>query len=180
MVKTSPFHGDISSSNLDVPIYLMALSLIGKTRLFGSCVICSNQLEPVGNYMPYKDKKKQREYMRIWVKNRRKEYFKDKVCKKCNSKIKLELHHIDPFIKNSHKIWSWSKEKREEELKKCIVLCCNCHKEISNESMRKQITHGTNTGYSHYNCRCVECKKGHNEYCRGWYHKNKYNKHSGI
>ena len=29
--------------------------------------------------------------------------------------------------KKDHKIWSWSKQRREAEIKKCVVLCRKCH-----------------------------------------------------
>ncbi len=43
----------------------------------------------------------------------------------------LEFHHIDPTQKEfsiSGKSISWS--KIEKELKKCILVCCRCHREI--------------------------------------------------
>jgi hypothetical protein len=54
--------------------------------------------------------------------------------KKCNAA--LELHHLDPSIKefsfgktmSSPKAWS----KICAELKKCILLCSNCHREVHN------------------------------------------------
>lgn len=81
--------------------------------------------------MPYKDRDKQREYQRKWILSRRDEYLSDKSCKKCGSKKNLEVDHIDPKKKLSHRIWSWSKKRREAELKKCQVLCKDCHKSKS-------------------------------------------------
>jgi hypothetical protein len=47
----------------------------------------------------------------------------------------LEFHHKDPSTKemtlSSHRLHSF--KKCEEELKKCILLCANCHREIHNE-----------------------------------------------
>lgn len=43
----------------------------------------------------------------------------------------LEFHHLDPFKKEfdfSKTIISW--EKTKNELKKCICVCANCHREI--------------------------------------------------
>jgi len=43
----------------------------------------------------------------------------------------LEFHHLDPNEKEielSKSICSW--EKTKEELKKCICVCANCHREI--------------------------------------------------
>jgi len=77
--------------------------------------------------MPYKDKEKQKEYQREWMAKRRAIFFKDKTCAKCGSVNQLELDHIDSSTKISHRIWSWSQERRDKELKKCQVLCQDCH-----------------------------------------------------
>lgn len=48
---------------------------------------------------------------------------------KCNSA--LEFHHLNPDKKDitlSRSIYSW--EKTKDELKKCICVCANCHREI--------------------------------------------------
>lgn len=79
--------------------------------------------------MPYKSREKQREFNRKWVAKRRAEFFKDKVCIKCGSSENLELDHVDRSTKVTNHIWSWCKEKREIEIKKCQVLCHPCHKE---------------------------------------------------
>lgn len=44
----------------------------------------------------------------------------------------LECHHIDPTQKekNVRDLIMKSWEKIEEEIKKCILLCANCHREI--------------------------------------------------
>ena len=80
--------------------------------------------------MPYSDQKKQNKYQREWVAKRRHNYFKDKYCLICQDNKNLQLHHKNPQNKISHNIWSWAKEKRLKELKKCIVLCKECHTDI--------------------------------------------------
>lgn len=70
-----------------------------------------------------------RNYQREWIKKRRNSWFQDKCCVKCKSTKNLELDHIDPYSKISNHIWSWSKERRIQELEKCQVLCYSCHKE---------------------------------------------------
>jgi len=45
----------------------------------------------------------------------------------------LSFHHLDPTQKDfglSDKGWTRSWEKIERELKKCILLCANCHMEV--------------------------------------------------
>lgn len=49
---------------------------------------------------------------------------------KCQSA--LELHHINPneksFTISEHCNWGW--EKIKNEIKKCVLICANCHREI--------------------------------------------------
>ncbi|MCA1841504.1 MAG: helix-turn-helix domain-containing protein [Actinobacteria bacterium] len=82
----------------------------------------------IGEHMPIKDPEARRRYQREWMRQRREEYFSDKVCIKCDSTENLELDHIDPALKIDHKIWSWAKPRREKELAKCQPLCSDCHK----------------------------------------------------
>jgi hypothetical protein len=82
--------------------------------------------------MGYKDKEKQREYQRLWRERRRRDWFdKNGPCIKCHSWENLEIDHIDPKLKTSHRIWSWSEKRRDRELAKCQVLCKVCHAEKS-------------------------------------------------
>lgn len=98
--------------------------------------------------VPYKDKEKQREYQRKWMAKRRGEWIqKNGPCVDCASWEDLEIDHIDPSskdarLKGEHRrgtssVFSWSSERREVELAKCIVRCCECHKNKSrSEAMR--------------------------------------------
>jgi len=57
-------------------------------------------------------------------------------CSKCgeNHPACIEFHHVDPSKKE--KTISYlrnSKKKLQEELKKCIVLCANCHRKLHYE-----------------------------------------------
>lgn len=57
------------------------------------------------------------------------------ICNYSKCQAALELHHIDPNqkeiqISNSCN-YSWS--KISNELKKCILLCSNCHREVHNK-----------------------------------------------
>jgi hypothetical protein len=74
-----------------------------------------------------KTKEAQKEYQRKWVAARRSNYMLDKICARCEGTESLNVHHKDRTLKISHNIWSWSEEKRNEELKKCEVLCRDCH-----------------------------------------------------
>ena len=103
--------------------------------------------------MPYKDKDKQREYQKRWMRSRRSEFFADRVCEECGSSKNLQLHHIDPSKKEQHRIWSWSQSHRDKEIEKCSILCSKCHR----KKHASKAGHGTTTKYS-YGCRCNPCK----------------------
>jgi hypothetical protein len=85
---------------------------------------------------------KWREYQNTWkrrvYRERREEYFADKVCIDCGAGSFLEVDHVDKKQKVTHKIWLWSKERREKELAKCVVRCDSCHNRRHGEERRKQ------------------------------------------
>ena len=115
--------------------------------------------------MPYKNKNKnkQREFQRIWIAARRKEWIeKNGPCYKCGSWGDLEVDHKDPKTKIDHKVWSWSEDRRNVELSKCQVLCNKCHwnKTLTNKDAGKGfIQHGTISMYFKHKCRCSPCRK---------------------
>ncbi len=105
--------------------------------------------------MPYRNKNKQREFNRNWIKQRRQVFFNGKICVKCGSESNLHLDHIDRKIKVSHRIWSWREERRNVEIAKCQILCTTCHKfKTQSEFIKK---HGI-AAYNTKRCRCVICK----------------------
>lgn len=95
--------------------------------------------------MPHKDLETRRKYQREWVQSRRDAFFKGKSCVNCGSVDNLELDHINAHEKVSHRIFSWSKVRMEEELAKCQVLCRPCHIEKSKDEHPK--------GEDHYEAR---------------------------
>lgn len=79
--------------------------------------------------MPYSDPQKQREYQRQWVAARRSNWIAENgPCTDCGTWDDLEIDHIDARTKVDHRIWSWSVERRETELAKCVVRCDPCHR----------------------------------------------------
>lgn len=107
--------------------------------------------------MPYGDPEKQREYQRAWVAERRRHFFADKSCAVCGSSDRMELDHIDPALKISHRIWSWSPARRAAEVEKCQVLCHAHHLEKT-LSVYPAREHGTVVMYENGGCRCAECR----------------------
>lgn len=108
--------------------------------------------------MGYKDIEKQRKFQRKRCARNRREWFIDKYCVRCGSVEQLELDHINPKDKITHNVWSWSPQKRKEELAKCQVLCRDHHKEKTRKDMGYGLKHGTENGYGYYKCRCDECR----------------------
>lgn len=108
------------------------------------------------------DLNKKRKRQREWVAKRRQEWFSQNgPCKGCGSKENLELHHPNRSTKEDHKVFSWTKVRREVELAKCIVLCHDCHM-IETAGQIKEFRpvhhiHGTQTEYRR-GCRCEPCK----------------------
>lgn len=82
-------------------------------------------------------------------------------CNRCGSIEKLQLDHIDPKTKlfEVSTFLSIPLKDFKEELKKCQVLCWECHKIKSILEQGKKIakgTHGTLSSYRY--CKCKLCK----------------------
>jgi len=88
--------------------------------------------------MPYKNKAHQRQFQRERNVRLRREWLEAHGPCKCGSWIDLQVDHIDPAKKVSHRIWSWSKERREAELAKCQPLCLECHKAKTRSQYRQR------------------------------------------
>ena len=120
--------------------------------------------------MPYADKDKQREYQRRWMKERRETWLNENgPCVDCGTWLDLEVDHVDPSRKVTHRVWSWSVERREKELAKCVVRCHPCHESKTNTGVGRRAPHGTGSRYDS-GCHCNECRKA--ELAR-WHQRDK-------
>gem|GEM_PF-2434965 len=109
--------------------------------------------------MPYASKEVMREYQRQWTARQRAEYMAGRSCLQCGAGGPLEVDHIDPAQKVSHRIWTWSAARRNAELAKCQTLCVPCHK-AKTRAQRPIPEHGTVSRYSGaQKCRCDLCRK---------------------
>jgi 5-methylcytosine-specific restriction endonuclease McrA len=107
----------------------------------------------------------QKEYQRKWCAKNRAEYMAGKSCVVCGTTQNLEVDHIDPSQKVTHRIWSWSAKRRAEELAKCQILCTEHHKEKTRAD-RPVPEHGTVSRYSGVSkCRCAECREANRIRC---------------
>lgn len=95
-------------------------------------------------------------------------------CVVCGSTENLSFDHINPSSKEKtiSKIWCYSKEKLEEEITKCQLLCSRCH---NNKTLAEKghhnhkqdgIKHGSSTAYINYKCKCEVCRKAQREAAR--------------
>jgi hypothetical protein len=87
--------------------------------------------------MPYKDTRKTKAYQdnrKAKLRKQLSDYKTTLKCSKCPEAHSacLDFHHIDPTTKSFglgqaiHKQVSW--DKIINEIRKCIVLCANCHR----------------------------------------------------
>ncbi len=141
----------------------VAIGFCPRTDRFTICHASSYNIATIRNRkMPYKDPQKQREYQRRrWISLRTKWIKENGPCTVCDSSDDLEVDHVDPEIKVTHNIWSWSTKRRSEELKKCQVLCSDCHKKKTAKEKWRPIPHGTDNAYTKRCCRCKKCRLAH-------------------
>lgn len=108
-----------------------------------------------------------RRYQNEWMKKRRIGWFKAVgPCWRCGSSDRLEVHHINREAKISHAVWSWSEERMDSELAKCVPLCRSCHVEITKLQNSKPLVHGTYLAYNKKKCRCALCRASNAERSR--------------
>jgi len=106
-------------------------------------------------------------------------------CKKCgnNNPITLELHHADK--KQKEKCFSdmirknkYSHEAIKKEIKKCQLLCRNCHQELHNQNKHPKNLKNKKfiLNIQNNKGKCVLCGYNKNISCLEFHHKNKANK----
>lgn len=112
--------------------------------------------------MAYKNRDSQREFARKWRLARREEWFSNNgPCRRCWSTEKLRVYYPDISDKVEHRLWSWKKDRRDEELRKCVVLCQECWFMVRNYIHISQRKHGTVLMYDKGGCRCQPCRDAH-------------------
>lgn len=92
-------------------------------------------------------------------------------CKKCGSIKNLQFDHIDPAEKEIEmgKFLTFPLKKFWKEVKKCQLLCDECHQTKSILESGKKIAkgkHGTISSYRY--CHCEICKEAKREWTRNY------------
>lgn len=109
--------------------------------------------------MAYKNPKDKSKADSIRQKSRRDKWIKENgPCRKCGTWNNLEVDHVDPTLKITHRLWSYREELRTSELEKCQVLCSLCHLEKTKLFYAMRRNHGTPSAYK-YGCRCDACRE---------------------
>lgn len=111
------------------------------------------------------------EYMREYMKNRYHERKQEAIellgghCYSCGSTRRLEIDHVDPSTKSFSisKLWSISRERYFEELKKCQLLCYDCHLIKTSDDIG--VPHGGGVSGKR-NCACIPCREKRREYMK--------------
>jgi 5-methylcytosine-specific restriction endonuclease McrA len=95
-------------------------------------------------------------------------------CVVCSTTEGLEFDHVKPDEKEITigKLMNYSEERILKELRKCQLLCKECHlaKSKNEGSLNKEPhnkgkwNHGTTTSYMDKRCRCLECKNFYSTY----------------
>lgn len=115
--------------------------------------------------------------MAVYMKNRRKQRREKLIsilgdkCVNCESLDNLQLDHKDRSNK-SFGLSGYSLDKPWEflleELKKCQLLCKDCHSKKTLRELGGPVQHGSFNMYTRHKCRCDSCRKNWNERCKQW------------
>ena len=106
-----------------------------KDGLQSSCKVCNDAFTKASRAAKpdkYRERRKELrgEYREVFV-----EWKKQQKCLLCveDEVSCLDLHHLDPSekeiaVSTASSVWTWT--KLQTEIKKCVVLCRNCHAKV--------------------------------------------------
>ena len=88
------------------------------------------------------------------------------VCRLCKGDNGLEIDHVDRHSKrcNVSALWTHSEKRFLRELKKCQLLCKDCHLKKSIKERYPERQHGTVAMYGRGRCRCDLCREASARY----------------
>lgn len=118
--------------------------------------ITNNDLSTKGDWGKRKDmseeERRQRRAWGIW--------YLGGHCLKCGTTERLEFDHLDPAIKRTSQFLNWAQAAAKVELRRCQLLCYDCHKAKTDENKDRayRIKHGTLRYALLHGCKCQECQ----------------------
>lgn len=91
-------------------------------------------------------------------------------CVNCGSLEKLEIDHIKREDKVKPVSWMYTDklENLLNEVKKCQLLCTQCHKLKTRKEIFENLEHGTLSLHQRHGCRCDICVGAFREYHRNY------------
>lgn len=122
----------------ELPVSAFATSKSKKDGWQSQCKECQKiyrRAHYLANKQKYIDKAAQWDYeLRAWWKKLKSQH----QCSQCSETHPscLEFHHLDPLTKTdsvSRLVMTGCKQKVLDEIKKCMVLCSNCHKKLHDQ-----------------------------------------------
>lgn len=132
-LSDDPMYGNVSRERLGIEIAkcdILCANCHGKLHDPDPYQSVIMRKYPNGKYYPHRRTKK-------WLR----ELKDNKVCEKCGKESHprvLEYHHLDPQQKsfNIKDGFRYGRDKTMEEIKKCILLCSNCHLKAEEKKKR--------------------------------------------
>jgi hypothetical protein len=110
-----------------------------KNLLHTTCKVCKREIDRLSYLNNNNNRKIKIKEQRVINRGLSKDYIKNlkqnSKCSKCGDErwYVLDFHHLndDSKIENISKLANMGATKKiEEELKKCVILCSNCHREL--------------------------------------------------
>lgn len=108
-----------------------------KDGLQGQCKSCA-KIRDARSYAESPDRqskiKSTRDAKRAYNRTMTRRFKKLCGCKFCGEKevVTLDLHHVNPKEKDKDpsSLYCYSTQRLRDEIRKCIVLCSNCHRKV--------------------------------------------------
>ena len=107
-----------------------------KTKSGRSCRYCESPIDRASRNARACTKCRNQKYIRRWERLKE-QAIADKggrceICGYDRYRGALDFHHVDPTQKGAEwtTVKKWSKDRRNKELAKCVLLCSNCHREV--------------------------------------------------
>ena len=116
--------------NIEKPVAQFYKQASSKDGLQRFCKSCANEFSKISEHKNQPKYRAIRQGVRDRFVEEMRAYKAERGCQHCGeaNPICLDLHHLDPSIKDFHPSETAGRKLFYEEAEKCIVLCSNCHR----------------------------------------------------